>query len=194
MKVLKFGGTSVGSPDRIKKLLDIINPKDRQIVVLSAVSGTTNSLLEISQASIDLAYSGLIIESHCDPSVALTDKEQQVTPQQLSELVDAMVLKTVSTGKKDFVDELNHLRTQIDCFDDELLALISNRMKVAKKIGQIKMDNDVTVLQSSRWNEILDRTIKKAEGLDLGEKFIKSYMEAVHIESIRIQDSLKKNK
>ena len=56
------------------------------------------------------------------------------------------------------------------------------------------MDNDVTVLQSSRWNEILDRTIKKAEGLDLGEKFIKSYMEAVHIESIRIQDSLKKNK
>jgi aspartate kinase len=50
MKVLKFGGTSVGSPDRIKKLLDIINPKDRQIVVLSAVSGTTNSLLEISQA------------------------------------------------------------------------------------------------------------------------------------------------
>jgi aspartate kinase len=49
MKVLKFGGTSVGSPDRIKKLLDIINPKERQIVVLSAVSGTTNSLLEISQ-------------------------------------------------------------------------------------------------------------------------------------------------
>ncbi len=143
---------------------------------------------------IDLAYSGLIIESHCDPSVALTDKEQQVTPQQLVELLDAMVLKTVSTGKKDFVDELNHLRTQIDCFDDELLALISNRMKVAKKIGQIKMDNDVTVLQSSRWNEILDRTIKKAEGLDLGEKFIKSYMEAVHIESIRIQDSLKKSK
>lgn len=50
MKVLKFGGTSVGSPDRMKNLLDIIKPKDKQIVVLSAVSGTTNSLLEISQA------------------------------------------------------------------------------------------------------------------------------------------------
>lgn len=50
MKVLKFGGTSVGSPDRIKKLLDIIQPGDRQIVVLSAVSGTTNSLVEIGQA------------------------------------------------------------------------------------------------------------------------------------------------
>ncbi|MFB9844821.1 aspartate kinase [Mucilaginibacter ginsenosidivorans] len=50
MKVLKFGGTSVGSPDRMKKLLDIINPDERQIVVLSAVSGTTNSLVEIGQA------------------------------------------------------------------------------------------------------------------------------------------------
>ncbi|HJP61947.1 MAG TPA: aspartate kinase [Mucilaginibacter sp.] len=50
MKVLKFGGTSVGSPERMKKLLDIINPAGRQIVVLSAVSGTTNSLVEIGQA------------------------------------------------------------------------------------------------------------------------------------------------
>jgi aspartate kinase len=50
MKVLKFGGTSVGSPARMKALLDIINPAERQIVVLSAVSGTTNSLVEIGQA------------------------------------------------------------------------------------------------------------------------------------------------
>jgi len=50
MKVLKFGGTSVGSPERMKKLLDIIDPSERQVVVLSAVSGTTNSLVEIGQA------------------------------------------------------------------------------------------------------------------------------------------------
>lgn len=50
MKVLKFGGTSVGSPERMKKLLDIINASERQIVVLSAVSGTTNNLVEIAQA------------------------------------------------------------------------------------------------------------------------------------------------
>ena len=50
MKILKFGGTSVGSPERMKKLLDIIDPSERQIVVLSAVSGTTNSLVEISNA------------------------------------------------------------------------------------------------------------------------------------------------
>jgi len=48
MKILKFGGTSVGSPERMMKLMDIINPAEEQIVVLSAVSGTTNSLVEIS--------------------------------------------------------------------------------------------------------------------------------------------------
>ena len=53
MKVLKFGGTSVGSPERMKKLLDIIDPAQRQIVVLSAVSGTTNSLVEIGQAYLE---------------------------------------------------------------------------------------------------------------------------------------------
>ena len=50
MKVLKFGGTSVGSAARIKGLLDIVNPSERQIVVLSAVAGTTNALVEIGQA------------------------------------------------------------------------------------------------------------------------------------------------
>ena len=102
-----------------------------------------------------------------------------------------MVLKTISTGKKDFVDELNHLRTQIDCYDDELLALISNRMKVARKIGEIKIENDITVLQSNRWNEILERMVQKSKKLDLGETFVKSYMEAVHIESIRVQNNVK---
>lgn len=157
----------------------------------SHICGKKETLLEISQKSIDLAYNGLIIESHCDPSIALTDKEQQVTPHQLVELLDAMVLKTISTGKKDFVDELNHLRTQIDCYDDELLALISNRMKVARKIGEIKIENDITVLQSNRWNEILERMVQKSKKLDLGETFVKSYMEAVHIESIRVQNNVK---
>ncbi|WP_140938165.1 aspartate kinase [Sphingobacterium lumbrici] len=53
MKILKFGGTSVGSAARIKGLLDIVNPSERQIVVLSAVSGTTNALVEIGQAFLN---------------------------------------------------------------------------------------------------------------------------------------------
>lgn len=158
----------------------------------SHICGKRDNLLEISQKSIDLAYSGLIIESHCDPTIALTDKDQQVTPSDLVKILDELTIKTTSTEKQKFVEELNHLRSQIDCYDDELLTLIANRMSVAKKIGEIKLQNDVTVLQSSRWNEILERTVKKADKLDLGKTFITSYMEALHIESIRIQDSLNK--
>lgn len=158
----------------------------------SHICGKRDNLQEVSQKSIDLAYSGLIIESHCDPNVALTDKDQQVTPSVLAKILDDLIIKTTTTGKKDFVEELNHLRAQIDCFDDELLTLIANRMNVARKIGEIKIQNDVTVLQSSRWNEILERTINKSEKLNLGKAFVTSYMEALHIESIRIQDSLNK--
>lgn len=158
----------------------------------SHICGKRDNLQEVSQKSIDLAYSGLIIESHCDPNVALTDKDQQVTPAVLAKILDDLIIKTTTTGKKDFVEELNHLRAQIDCFDDELLTLIANRMNVARKIGEIKIQNDVTVLQSSRWNEILERTINKSEKLNLGKAFVTSYMEALHIESIRIQDSLNK--
>jgi aspartate kinase len=65
MKVLKFGGTSVGSPERMKKLLDIIDASQRQIVVLSAVSGTTNSLVEISYAYLhnDKEKAAMLIEA-----------------------------------------------------------------------------------------------------------------------------------
>lgn len=158
----------------------------------SHICGKRDNLQEVSQKSIDLAYSGLIIESHCDPNVALTDKDQQVTPAVLAKILNDLIIKTTTTGKKDFVEELNQLRAQIDCFDDELLTLIANRMNVARKIGEIKVQNDVTVLQASRWNEILERTINKSEKLNLGKAFVTSYMEALHIESIRIQDSLNK--
>jgi aspartate kinase len=54
MKIMKFGGTSAGSPERMKSLIPLINDKERKIVVLSAMAGTTNSLVEIN----DLLYSG----------------------------------------------------------------------------------------------------------------------------------------
>ncbi len=54
VKIMKFGGTSVGSPERMKALIPLITDDERKVVVLSAMSGTTNNLVEIS----DLLYSG----------------------------------------------------------------------------------------------------------------------------------------
>jgi len=73
MKIMKFGGTSVGNPDRMKALIPLINDDERKIVVLSAMSGTTNSLVEIA----DLLYAGNINEAS-DKNNNLRSKYHQV--------------------------------------------------------------------------------------------------------------------
>lgn len=154
----------------------------------SHICGKRDTLLSISQKSIDLAYNGLMIESHYDPSIALTDKEQQVSTIELVNLLNALKWKNSSSNEDNFKLNLENLRLEIDLIDQKLLSLLADRMKIAKNIGEIKKQNNVTVLQSNRWNDILESTINKAKNLNLNDEFVKSYMEAIHIESIRIQN------
>jgi len=156
----------------------------------SHICGNRTGLLSVSQKSVDLDYDGLMIESHYEPDIALTDKQQQLKPEDLKHLLDAIVRKSSSSNEAAFVKQLDYLREQINHLDEELISLISNRMNVAKQIGEIKKNSQVTVLQSSRYNEVLERAIKKGEQLGLSNEFIKNYLEAIHIESIRIQNSL----
>ncbi|MBI1838459.1 MAG: bifunctional 3-deoxy-7-phosphoheptulonate synthase/chorismate mutase type II [Flavobacteriia bacterium] len=154
----------------------------------SHISGKRDNLLKIAQKSIDLAYSGLMIESHYNPLIALTDKEQQVNAIDLIKLLESIQWKNISSEKNDYLTELEQLRTQIDSIDQEVLQLLANRMHIAQNIGSIKKTNDVTILQSNRWNELLKNTISRANKLNLNDEFVKNYMEAIHIESIRIQN------
>lgn len=156
----------------------------------SHICGNRQSLLSVSQKSVDLDYDGLIIESHFDPDSALTDKNQQITPEELKKLLEGLVYKNASSEEEAFLKDLENLREQINHLDEELISLISNRMKVAKQIGEIKKKSKITVLQSNRYNEILDRAIKKGNQVGLSIDFIKSYLEAIHIESIRIQNAI----
>jgi chorismate mutase len=156
----------------------------------SHICGNRTGLLSVSQKSVDLDFDGLIIESHYEPDSALTDKSQQITPAALKDLLDQLIYKLASSTEATFVKKLGNLREQINHLDEELLSLISTRMKVAKEIGEIKKEGKITVLQSNRYNEIMDRAIKKGNEVGLSEDFIKSYLEAIHIESIRIQNSI----
>lgn len=156
----------------------------------SHICGNRSGLLSVSQKSVDLDYDGLIIESHFDPDSALTDKNQQIAPEQLNELLGKLEYKNASTEEEFFLKNLENLREQINHLDEELISLISNRMKVASQIGEIKKKSKITVLQSNRYNEILDRAINKGNQVGLSEDFIKSYLEAIHIESIRIQNAI----
>jgi chorismate mutase len=154
----------------------------------SHICGKRDTLLSVAQKSIDLAYNGLMIESHYDPSIALTDKEQQVSTIELVNLLNSIKWKNSSSNEDNFKLNLEKLRLEIDTIDQKILSLLSDRMKIAKNIGEIKKQNNVTVLQSNRWNDILESTINKAKNLNLNDEFVKSYMEVIHIESIRIQN------
>lgn len=174
-------------PIEMKRLF----PEIPMICDPSHITGDRTRIFEISQKSLDLDYDGLIIESHISPDDAWTDKAQQITPKQLQTGYENLVLKSKSTDILDFQLQLDELRQQINFHDDELLSLIRSRMNIAEKIGELKKNNQVTVLQNNRWNEILLKSIDKGTKLNLSEEFVRSVMELLHVESIRLQNEIK---
>ena len=156
----------------------------------SHICGNRSSLQFIAQKAIDLDFDGLMIETHCNPDQAWSDSKQQITPEELSEMLDNIIWRKEDTDKKDFLDALQLLREQIDIIDDELLALLSHRMKIADKIGRYKKDNDITIFQKKRWSDIFQNAIDKKEDLGLSEEFILKYLDAVHLESINHQNNV----
>jgi chorismate mutase len=173
-------------PIEMKRLF----PEIPMICDPSHITGKRARIFEISQKSLDLDYNGLIIESHISPDEAWTDKDQQITPSQLKIGYENLVWKKKTTDLPDFQLQIDEFREQINFYDDELLSLIRSRMNIAEKIGQLKRSNNVTVLQNNRWNEILLKSIVKGKQLKLSEEFVKSMMELLHVESIRLQNEI----
>ena len=156
----------------------------------SHICGNRTGLQEIAQKSIDLDFGGLMIESHIDPDKAWSDAKQQVTPERLAEMLDELIWRTETSDEKEFVTALSKLREQINHIDDELLVLIGQRMKIADKIGEYKRENNITILQTNRWNEILEKAFVKGSKLGLSKDFITKYFDAVHMESISHQNKI----
>ena len=156
----------------------------------SHICGNRTLLQSVAQKSIDLDFGGLMLESHIDPDHAWSDAKQQVTPERLAEMLDALVWRFENTDEKEFISALATLREQINQVDDELLTLLGQRMKIADKIGDYKKDNNITILQTNRWNDILDRAFKKGELLGLSREFVTRYFDAVHLESINHQNKI----
>lgn len=152
----------------------------------SHIGGRRDILFDIAQKAIDLGYDGLMLESHINPDQAWSDAKQQVTPGRLQELLNNITWRRIDADP-DSVSLLESLRDKIDQIDDELLYLISQRMKLADKIGGVKKEHNVSILQTRRWNEILERAYNKADELGLSKEFITKYFAAVHLESIAHQ-------
>lgn len=156
----------------------------------SHICGRRDILQDVAQKAINLDFDGLIIETHIDPDNAWSDAKQQVTPERLSEMLDGIVWRKEDVNSEEYHAALEKLRQQINHLDDELMQIIGQRMKIAEKIGQYKKDNNITILQTNRWNEILERAYKKGEKLGLSNEFITKYFDAVHMESINRQNKI----
>ncbi|MGY8945709.1 MAG: chorismate mutase [Flavobacteriales bacterium] len=156
----------------------------------SHIAGRRDILQEISQTALDLNFDGLMIETHTDPDNAWSDAAQQITPKTLVKMMQDLKTRKVTNEEVDYNNKLNTLRTQIDVIDHGLLDTLGKRMNVAIKIGGLKKQKNVAVLQTKRWNEILGKMILEGEQKGLSEEFVLRMFKAIHQESINHQEKV----
>lgn len=154
----------------------------------SHMGGKREYLFELSQRAMDLGLDGLMIESHCDPSCALSDAAQQLTPSALIELLESLVVRDAMTSDEEFNEKLSRLRAQIDVLDENLIFTLASRMKVSRSIGDLKKENSVAIVQPSRWDEVLDKATASAAAYGLDTEFIKRIFNTIHEASVAEQN------
>ena len=156
----------------------------------SHITGRRDMIQEVSQQALDLNYDGLIIETHIDPDNAWSDAAQQVTPATLKQMFINLRVRKVTDDEGEYNQKMAKLRMQIDEFDGKLLEILGNRMKVADKIGLLKKEKNVAILQNQRWNEILGKMILEGEEKGLSNEFVMQLFKAIHQESITHQEKV----
>ena len=149
----------------------------------SHIGGRRELIAPLSQQAMDLGFDGLIIEAHCSPDAAWSDKAQQIAPETLAYIVRHLIIRDRNAATED----LNSLRSEIDKLDDELLDLLTRRMAVSQQIGRYKKEHDMPVLQARRYEEMLARRARQAVERGMDREFMRTVMQAIHEESIRQQ-------
>lgn len=149
----------------------------------SHIGGSRELVAPLCQQAMDLGFDGLIVESHCSPDSAWSDAKQQVTPDVLDYILSILVVR----DEKVTTEGIHVLRKQIDELDNQLIELLAKRMRVCREIGQYKKEHNMTVLQTSRYNEILDKRGAQGALCGMSADFIRSVFEEVHEESVRQQ-------
>ncbi len=156
----------------------------------SHICGKREMIQSVSQTALDLNYDGLMIESHINPDHALSDAKQQLTPAALGKILESLIIRQPSTNDIIFINLLEELRDKIDVMDTALLEMISERMNVAREIGRYKKENNMTILQVERWNEILTTRLQAGLNKELTGDFIVKLYALIHDESIRQQTNV----
>jgi chorismate mutase len=161
------------------------------ITDVSHICGNRELLLPTAQKGLDLASDGLMIECHINPDAALTDAKQQITPDQLKQLLAKLTFRLKQSCHVE--RDLAGLRGEIDDIDAELLQLLARRMEVSAQIGEYKKQNNVTVVQMDRWKHVLEELTAMGQELGLSPVLINKVFEAVHQASIERQSRIMEN-
>lgn len=149
----------------------------------SHIGGRRELIAPLCQQAMDLGFDGLIVESHCDPDKAWSDAKQQVTPDVLDYILSLLVIRDETVTTEGIVQ----LRKQIDEIDTQLMEILSKRMRVCREIGHYKKEHNMTVLQTSRYNEILDKRGAQGALCGMAPEFVAKVFENIHEESVRQQ-------
>lgn len=156
----------------------------------SHIGGKRELVAPIAQQAMDMGFDGLIIESHCDPDCAWSDKSQQVTPDVLNYILNTLVIRDTTQT----TENLTLLRQQIDEADNELLEILNKRMRISREIGQYKKEHSMPVVQPARYDNILSNRIKLAQEMGMAPEFMKAVLESIHGESVRQQIEVLNNR
>ena len=153
----------------------------------SHIAGKRSLIFDICQTALDFNFDGFMVETHYDPDSAWSDAKQQITPETLVQMMIDLKVRKKQASSEGYLLELAKLRANIDVLDDKLLGMLGKRMEVADKIGLLKKENNVSILQTNRWNEVLGKMILQGEDKGLNEDFILKIYKAIHQESINHQ-------
>jgi chorismate mutase len=160
------------------------------IVDPSHICGDRENLYHIAQKGLDLNYDGIMIETHFDPDKALSDAKQQIKPEDYGHLIRHLILRNQSSQDIDYLSQLSKLRDSIDEIDKDLIHILYERMKISDKIARLKKNNNITIYQRERWQEVIDNAIAEGDRLGLSTNFINNVLRAIHEESINHQDHI----
>lgn len=166
-----------------------IRPETPILCDPSHITGNRDLLYEVSQKAMDLNFDGLMLESHRDPDQAWSDAAQQVTPENLSKILDALILRSQEVST-DVASLINDLRMKVGDLDDRLFDLLSARMQLSEELGQLKRENSITILQQEHWRKLINFRMDNSEKYHLSRKFVRNLMDAIHQESIRHQTAV----
>ncbi|WP_405199603.1 chorismate mutase [Christiangramia sp. LLG6405-1] len=156
----------------------------------SHIAGRRDIIFDLCQTGLDLNFDGIMVETHHTPDKAWSDAAQQITPAALIQMMEDLKVRKEISASQDFQNKLTALRSKIDITDSQILEILSKRMKISEEIGQVKKDQNVAILQTKRWNEILGKMVLEGEDKGLSEEFVLRLFKAIHQESINHQQKI----